>query len=403
MKLNLNLRLEKSLYTQTLCIQLVIILVLLFFTEQIYAQNASLKKGLIAYYPFNGNAEDASGNKNHGRQVAGVSLTKDRFGHPCSAMYFNGSDGYISVQSSQTLKSPVSGISVAGWFKLAQDSPFADLKWVSMCCKSNRDIEDDNNPQYRFQTTSVTFSISTDFTENWTQNLKYNHWYFYAMTYNGRSVKVYLDAEKVMDFPYTRDFVPNDLPLEIGRDVPGVLEYFAGVLDDIRIYNRPLSETDIIALYKDDTEKDKTVFPCPGQIVTAPPPPVSNVPNQTQNGNNIRVQHEVEVRSKKITVYLYDHEKQDGDIISVIFDGEVVLDKYKLKSRKDRLKSNKSLELTLEPNKDYYLVSKAWNLGKIPPNTLTLEIYDWVNPKPQIVTINSKIGRSGAIRLRYRP
>ena len=87
----------------------------------------------------------------------------------------------------------------------------------------------------------------------------------------------------------------------------------------------------------------------------------------------------------------------------MIFDGEVVLDKYKLKSRKDRLKSNKSLELTLEPNKDYYLVSKAWNLGKIPPNTLTLEIYDWVNPKPQIVTINSKIGRSGAIRLRYRP
>lgn len=385
-------------FYQTLCLTFLIIL----SANPVYAQKPT-EKGLIAFYPFNGNAEDASGNENHGRQVAGVTLTKDRYGHPCSAMYFNGKDGYISVQSSPSLRSPVSSITIAGWFKLAENSPFADLKWVSMCCKSNRATEEPHNPQYRFQTTSVTFSISTDFTENWKQNLQFDQWYFYAMTYNGSSVKIYLNAEEIMDFPYSRDFVPNDLPLEIGRDMPGVLEYFAGALDDIRIYDRPLSETELIGLYKDDSEENKTVFPCPGTIVTAPSPP-SEIPEMPdQNGEIVRVQHEVDVKSKEITLYLYDHEQQDGDIVSVSFNGEWVLEKHKLKSRKARLSANESLKLTLEPNKAYFLVSKAWNLGNIPPNTLTLEIYDGVSPKPQIVTINSQIGKSGAIRLRYKP
>lgn len=43
--------------------------------------------GLVAYYGFNGNANDLSGNYNHG-YVRGASLTSDRFGSPNSAYYF---------------------------------------------------------------------------------------------------------------------------------------------------------------------------------------------------------------------------------------------------------------------------------------------------------------------------
>ena len=52
--------------------------------------------GLVAFYPFNGNANDESGNSNHG-QVSLASLTSDRFGSPNSAYLFNGIDSYIDI------------------------------------------------------------------------------------------------------------------------------------------------------------------------------------------------------------------------------------------------------------------------------------------------------------------
>jgi len=57
----------------------------------------TLKSGLIAYYPFNGSADDASGNGNNGNLVGGVSNTTDRFGRTNSAFYFDGVSGRIDV------------------------------------------------------------------------------------------------------------------------------------------------------------------------------------------------------------------------------------------------------------------------------------------------------------------
>jgi len=47
---------------------------------------ADLNEGLVAYYPFNGNADDASGNGNNGT-INGAVLTDDRFGNPNSQWY----------------------------------------------------------------------------------------------------------------------------------------------------------------------------------------------------------------------------------------------------------------------------------------------------------------------------
>lgn len=55
---------------------------------QVQAQSF-LTNGLTAYYPFNGNANDASGNGNNGT-VNGATLTADRFGNANSAYRFNG-------------------------------------------------------------------------------------------------------------------------------------------------------------------------------------------------------------------------------------------------------------------------------------------------------------------------
>lgn len=54
-------------------------------------------KGLVAWFPFDGGAEDASGNENHG-EVYGASLVKDKFGRDQAAYFFDGLDDYIRIE-----------------------------------------------------------------------------------------------------------------------------------------------------------------------------------------------------------------------------------------------------------------------------------------------------------------
>jgi len=60
--------------------------------------------GLVGYWPFNGNANDESGNGNNGTPFGGVNFNvDDRFGHPQSARYLDQVDDYILVQDSDLL------------------------------------------------------------------------------------------------------------------------------------------------------------------------------------------------------------------------------------------------------------------------------------------------------------
>jgi len=73
-----------------------------------------VKDGLVACYPFNGNANDASGNGNNGT-VNSATLTTDRFGYTDSAYQFNGKDSFILVPDATILNPATQTISV--WVK----------------------------------------------------------------------------------------------------------------------------------------------------------------------------------------------------------------------------------------------------------------------------------------------
>lgn len=84
--------------------------------------NANLKKEIdinnlnpLAVYLFNGNANDESGNGNHGI-VYGATITEDRFGNPNKAYFFDGIDDYIEIKNNPVLK-PHFPVSISAWVK----------------------------------------------------------------------------------------------------------------------------------------------------------------------------------------------------------------------------------------------------------------------------------------------
>src|SRR5256885_16568574 len=73
--------------------------------------------GLLAYYPFTGNANDASGNNNN-PVFNNATLTSDRFGNAGRAYSFNGIDNYMRIPNSPSLN-PANQISICVWVKVA--------------------------------------------------------------------------------------------------------------------------------------------------------------------------------------------------------------------------------------------------------------------------------------------
>jgi hypothetical protein len=76
--------------------------------------------GLVAYYPFNGNANDESGNGNNG-VVYGATLVPDRFGNSNRAYYFNGTNNYIVTNSDTGLPRGYVQFTISVWISLAQN------------------------------------------------------------------------------------------------------------------------------------------------------------------------------------------------------------------------------------------------------------------------------------------
>jgi len=83
---------------------------------------ADLNDGLVAYYPFNGNANDESGNGNHGT-VNGATLTDNRFGNPNSAYNFDGSNDYIDAPTNFGYTT----FTVTAWIKLKTHQCYAGI------------------------------------------------------------------------------------------------------------------------------------------------------------------------------------------------------------------------------------------------------------------------------------
>jgi hypothetical protein len=81
---------------------------------------ADITTGMIAYYPFTGNVVDNAGG-NNGTVYGTTPLTADRFGHPDSAYYFNGSNSHIELDHTFNFISMGSNLTFSAWIKYEAD------------------------------------------------------------------------------------------------------------------------------------------------------------------------------------------------------------------------------------------------------------------------------------------
>jgi hypothetical protein len=203
-----------------------------------------LTNGLVAYYPFNGNANDESGNGRHG-VVQGATLGADRFGRPSNAYHFNDIDSGIRIG-----QSPVTGtLTISAWVFKEGDSSTHD----QIVCVTNTGGVYLNI--YPIQNPSISGHI--DFGANYFPSDRYfspnpipsNIWVQIVATYDGQRVKLYQDRMLVQDAARTGNFTSGTM--YIGRDGGEVTpkDVFRGLIDDVRIYNRALSTNEVTQLY----------------------------------------------------------------------------------------------------------------------------------------------------------
>ena len=211
--------------------------------------------GLIGWWPFTGNANDASGNGNHGT-VLGASLNTDRFSQVNSAYLFDGVDALNKGISLPNSLNNNGSYSISIWFQLA-DSNKTILTPAQCIISSNPHASlavGYGHPYYPFRmgaclgdgSSWLQCSPSSDI--EWDLNGKLN-WHNLVVVKSLTNYNFYIDGISNYNFSTTTSYNTGIFSLILGAINVSTGEVFNGKLDDVAIWNRTLTPTEITALY----------------------------------------------------------------------------------------------------------------------------------------------------------
>ncbi|MGC4104632.1 LamG domain-containing protein [Ferruginibacter sp.] len=386
---------------------------LMAFVMKAYPQT-DLNKGLMAYYPFNGNAEDASGNNNH-PVFNNATLTSNRFGEPNSAYHFNGINTYMRIPNSVSLNAG-NTITLSAWVR--PTGFYYDICHASIILLKGTADYLPGNYALRFDDALFTGgqgcsgdrlkdSLHLNFRgtgtpmKTYEPYIKKNGWYSVIYTNDGTTARLYVNCELKYAVPFKEKFTNTD-DLLLGRTNDAMFPFWLnGDLDDIRIYNRALSLAEITTLCKEQKKKDtiKPIAPVKEAIkkdsikpaVIPVIAPAKEIPLEKRSNDLVR---QIEVEHDSITVTLYDNGEVDGDSVTLIYNSKTITTHLRL--------TEKPVTFTLKVDRtaSNELVMYAENLGSIPPNTALMVIYD--DKKRYELNISSTKSSNGVVAFRLK-
>jgi len=352
----------------------ILLFIILLFSRSAFAQ-VDLDKGLNAWYPFDGNALDASGNNNHPSFNNAV-LTTDRAGNAGKAYHFNGINSYIRVPNSPALNFK-NQITLSVWIR--PDGFYKDICHAnSILLKGTADYFPGNyalrfddalftdgkgcsgdqlkdSLHHNFRGTGTTLKPYQPF-------IKKGQWYSVIYTNDGDTARLYVDCELKYAVHFKENFTNND-DLLFGRTNDPMFPFWLTAdIDDVRIYDRALNEKEIFLLCKEVKKKD-TIKPVEPTLALVKDPPLEKRDNQ--------LVRQITVEKDSVLVTLYDNGEIDGDSVTLIYNDRIITTHQRL--------SEKPVTFTLKVERGNalnQLVMYAENLGSIPPNTALMIIYD---------------------------
>ena len=217
----------------------------------------SLTDGLIAYYPFNGNANDESQNDFHGI-VHNAALTTNRNGVPNSAYSFDGIDDYVQVPHDEALNLEAN-FSISLWTEVSDaqeaENGINDIlrKWsgnaegypfgISYLNPLADDAKEDKILYARYDS-----QLCGNILETHSTSVTNNTFIHIVMVKEGDKVRHYLNNQMIAEVtdPSTCT-TANTADMTIGCR-GNLVRFFKGKIDDIRIYNRALTENEVTQL-----------------------------------------------------------------------------------------------------------------------------------------------------------
>ncbi len=201
-------------------------------------------EGLVAYYPFNGNANDESGN-NHNGSPSNVSLTTDQYGKVNSAYSFDGSNSRIQIGNHLGLIQSSPGFTITAWVypEELQDG----LQYTVLAERDGA-----QNYQFCMNLGWIKFAYWSGGQEwgidGYDPLITPNKWYFIAVTYDGTNFTIYKDGLDLRTMVNTSPIDNNPSNLLIGQ-IYGNSGVFKGKIDELSIYDKYLSPERIKELY----------------------------------------------------------------------------------------------------------------------------------------------------------
>jgi len=211
--------------------------------------NRGTCNGLVGWWPLNNDTADFGPNGFNGAATS-LSSAIGQNGKSGGAYSFNGTNSQISITNTPELN-PSNAITISAWFQPAGPNPAAASQGII-----SKEVSGSiGNPPYALQyTTSSVLQYGQTSAANNSANINSNTalntgtWYFGTGVFDGTTEYLYLNGD-LQGTATNSDIGATTTVLRIGQQKAGNSRYFNGSIDDVRVYNRALSATEVKQLY----------------------------------------------------------------------------------------------------------------------------------------------------------